>query len=56
MSYLAFLTDDAARNIEDLYGYIVSHDAPEKADYLLDKIEEAPSSLSENPERGTYPQ
>lgn len=55
MTFQVFLTDDAARDLEDLYGYIESHNAPEKADYILDKIEEAFSSLSENPERGAYP-
>ncbi|VAW67074.1 Death on curing protein, Doc toxin [hydrothermal vent metagenome] len=55
MSYQVFLTDDAARDFEDLYDYIKSRDAPEKADYVLDKIKEAFSSLSENPARGTYP-
>lgn len=55
MSYQVFLTDDAAYDLEDLYGYIESHDAPEKADYVLDKIEEAFSSLADNPERGAYP-
>jgi toxin ParE1/3/4 len=55
MSFQVFLTDDAAYDLEDLYDYIDSHDAPEKADYVLDKIEETFSSLADNPERGTYP-
>jgi len=55
MSFQVFLTDDAAYDLEDLYDYIESHDAPEKADYVLDKIEEAFLSLSDNPERGAYP-
>lgn len=55
MSCQVFLTDDAAYDLENLYDYIESHDAPEKADYVLDKIEEAFSSLSENPDRGAYP-
>ena len=55
MSYQVFLTDDAAYDLEDLYDYVESHDAPEKAEYLLDKIEETFSSLADNPERGTYP-
>lgn len=55
MSYQVFLTDDATYDLEDLYDYIESHDAPEKADDVLDKIEETFSSLADNPERGTYP-
>lgn len=55
MSYQIFLSNDAAYDLEDLYDYIESHDAPEKADQVLDKIEETFSSLAENPERGAYP-
>lgn len=55
MSYQVFLTDDASHDLEDLYDYIETHDAPEKAYYVLDKIEETFSSLADNPERGTYP-
>ena len=56
MSYQVLLTDDAAYDLEELYDYIEFHDAPEKADCVLDKIEEAFASLSENPERGAYPE
>ena len=55
MAFQIFLTDDASRDLEELYDYIASHDAPGKADYVLDQIEKAFSSLSENPERGAYP-
>ena len=55
MTFKLFLTDDAARDLEELYDYIASHDAPEKADYVLDRIEEAFSSLSVNPDRGVFP-
>lgn len=55
MSYQVFLTDDAAHDLEDLYDYIETHDTPEKADYVLDKIEETFSSLADNSERGAYP-
>ncbi len=55
MIYEVLLTEDAARDLESLYDYIESHDAPEKADYVLSGIEEAFSSLSENPERRAYP-
>jgi len=52
MSFQIFLTNDAYRDLEDLYDYIASHDAPEKADHLLNQIEKAVANLSENPERG----
>ncbi len=55
MSFQAFLTDDAARDLEDLYDYIALHDVPGKADYVLNQIEKAFFSLSENPGRGAYP-
>ena len=55
MTCQVLLTDDAARDLEDLYDYIEFHDALEKADYVLDEIEKAFLSLSENPERGAYP-
>lgn len=55
MTFQIFLTDDASRDLEELYDYIESHDAPGKADYVLDQIEKAFSSLSENPERGACP-
>jgi len=55
MSYHLLLTDDASRDLEELYDYIDSHDTPGKADYVLDQIVNVFTSLSENPERGTYP-
>ena len=55
MAFHVFLADDASRDLEELYDYIESHDAPGKADYVLDQIETAFSSLSENPGRGAYP-
>jgi toxin ParE1/3/4 len=55
MTFQIFLTDDASQDLEELYDYIASHDAPEKADYVLNQIEKVFSSLSENPERGACP-
>lgn len=49
------LTDDAAGDLEDLYDYIDLHDGPGKADHILEQIEKAFNSLSENPHRGAYP-
>jgi toxin ParE1/3/4 len=54
MSFAVFLTDDAARDLEELYDYIALHDAPGKADHVLAQIEKAFSRLSEFPERGVY--
>jgi toxin ParE1/3/4 len=56
MKHAVFLTDDAARDLEDICDYIALHDTPGKADHVLDQIEKAFSSLAEMPERGVYPQ
>lgn len=55
MPFEVFLTDDAVRDIEDLYQYIALHDMPGKAQNLLTKIEKTFGSLSQSPERGAYP-
>ncbi len=55
MSFAVQLTDDAARDLAELYNYIALNDAPDKADYVLEQIEEIFCSLSEMPERGTHP-
>jgi toxin ParE1/3/4 len=56
MPFKVLLTNDAARDLDELYDYIALHDAPRKADHLLKQIEKAFSKLSEFPERGAYPQ
>src|SRR4030067_121807 len=53
--FVGLLTNDAARDLDELYDYIAEHDAPEKAEYVLEQIEKAFSRLSEFPERGAYP-
>jgi toxin ParE1/3/4 len=55
MSFEVFLTDDAARDLEELYQYIALHDAPGKAEHVLASIERTFGSLSESPDRGAYP-
>ncbi len=55
MSFKVFLTADAARDLEELYDYVALHDAPGKAEHVLERIEKVFNSLSESPERGTYP-
>ena len=55
MRFSVLLTDDAARDLQELCEYIASHDAPGKADRVLDRIEKAFNSLSKSPKRGTYP-
>lgn len=55
MSFSVLLTDDAVRDLEELYDHVDQHDVPGKADYVLEQIEKVFSSLSENPRRGVYP-
>ncbi|MFH2045633.1 MAG: type II toxin-antitoxin system RelE/ParE family toxin [Pseudomonadota bacterium] len=56
MPYTVLLTYDAARDLDELYGFIAKHDTPRKAEYVLGQIEKTFSKLSELPERGTYPE
>ena len=55
MPYKVLLTRDAANDLEELDTWIATHDSPEQADYVLDRINEAFQKLTELPERGTYP-
>jgi toxin ParE1/3/4 len=55
MPFAVLLTNDAARDLNELYDYIAVHDSPRKADYVLERIEKILSTLSEFPERGVYP-
>ena len=53
--YEVYLTDDALRDLEEIDDYIGAEDSPQRAEYVLSKIEEAFLSLSNMPERGSYP-
>ena len=55
MSIAVLLTNDAARDLNELYDYVTEHDSPQKEDYLLERIQKTFSTLSEFPERGVYP-
>ncbi|MBB5349207.1 type II toxin-antitoxin system RelE/ParE family toxin [Desulfoprunum benzoelyticum] len=55
MTFQVVLTDDASRDLEELYDSIESHDAPGRAVYVLEQIEKAFFSLAENPVRGAWP-
>ena len=55
MSFGCQLTADAARDLEDIRDYLSGHRSPGEADYVLQRIERAFSSLTEHPHRGTYP-
>lgn len=55
MTYRVLLLPEVADDLEDLFDYIALHDAPEKAVYVLEKIQELINSLSMFPERGSRP-
>jgi toxin ParE1/3/4 len=55
MPFVVLLTNDAARDLDELYDYIAEHDAPEKAEHVLEQIEKAFSRLSEFPDQGACP-
>jgi toxin ParE1/3/4 len=49
------LTEDAERDLEDLYTYIASYDSLQNAERVLDRPVEVAESLSTHPERGSIP-
>ena len=53
--YEVYLTDNALRDLEEIDDCIAAADSPQRAEYVLGKIEEAFLSLSRMPERGNYP-
>lgn len=53
MPFMVQLTDDAAQDLAEIHQYIHGHESPEKADPVLNRIEEAFRSLSEHPDRET---
>jgi toxin ParE1/3/4 len=55
MSLDVLLTEDAQRDLIDVYAYIAEHDGQANAQHVLDRIEKVIESLAENPERGSYP-
>lgn len=55
MPFDVFLTEDAERDIEDIWRYVARADGIERADRLLDALEEACARLSELPQRENVP-
>lgn len=51
--YEVVLTEDAQRDLEELYDYIAEHDAPAKADHVLGAIEKLLGTLVSLPERNS---
>jgi len=55
MAFSIFLTDSATKDIEEIIYYIAGNDSSEKANHVLNKIEEVLLSIKEMPHRGSYP-
>ena len=55
MSLEVLLTEDALRDLEDIYTYIAENDSQANAKRVLDRIEDVVGSLADNPQRGSCP-
>ncbi|OFW22338.1 MAG: plasmid stabilization protein [Acidobacteria bacterium RIFCSPLOWO2_02_FULL_65_29] len=55
MRFEVLLTEDAGRDLEEIYDYIREHDAPAKSEYVLDHIETTIEGSARFPARGSYP-
>ena len=55
MARAVIVSEDAERDLDDLFGYIARHDSPENAARVVARIDRAIESLSTSPERGVVP-
>ena len=55
MPFSVYLTDHAARDLEEIHEYISLNDASRKADAVLSKFESVFETLADFPERGSHP-
>ena len=53
--YKVSLTEDAERDLEEIYRYIAMSDSRESANRVLERLAEAIEALCELPERGSQP-
>ncbi len=53
--YRVRLAEEAEQDLIDIYHYVTTHDAVEKAAYVLDQLEALCARLSELPQRGHVP-
>jgi toxin ParE1/3/4 len=49
------LTEDAERDLEDIYDYIAEFDSPSNAEHVLDRLLDVVERLESLPERGSQP-
>ena len=55
MAYQIVVTEDAERDLEEIYNYIADTDSPANADRVLDGIVAATEELTTFPDRGVIP-
>jgi toxin ParE1/3/4 len=55
MLHEVLLTQDAQRDLEDIYRYIAEHDSLANADQVLDRLLQATDGLGSSPDRGSVP-
>jgi toxin ParE1/3/4 len=55
MPFEVLLSEQAERDIEDIYRYIAEHDDVRKADRVLAALEKSCHALADFPERGNVP-
>ncbi len=55
MSLEVLLTEDALRDLGDIYTYIAENDSQAHAERVLDRIEEVVESLADHSQRGSCP-
>lgn len=53
--YQVRITEQAERDLEDIFDYIARHDNLENADYVLEQLEKRILALNSNPQRGNCP-
>jgi toxin ParE1/3/4 len=54
MHFEVSLTEDAERDLEEIYFYIAEHDSLAGADHVLDRLIKATEAVRTSPDRGTY--
>ena len=52
MKYKVLITEEAEKDIVDIWSYIMINDCIENADYVVDSLEEAIGSLGKIPQKG----
>lgn len=54
MGYSVSITDDGARDLDELYAHSHLHHSPAQAELILDRIQDVFRSLAEEPEQGPH--